>query len=150
MNGTSSDNEIINDTSTDIINNDTEFISDIGNFTSLTNINILGIKLVEDFPSMIIVNCESFNKIDNENMILLFTSKDNSNSFQTETCILPNSQQITSFSCKLPDNIPNGEYIIQSPLNNKYSINYPNNLLSNDGIISFINNNLLLIQLKKK
>ena len=67
---------------------------------------------MEGSSGMIIVDYEKFNKIDNENLILLFTSKDNSNSFQTETCILPNSQQIISFSCKLPDNIPNSEYNI--------------------------------------
>ena len=126
INETNSDIEIINDTSIEsTIYNYKEINSDFDNITSLTSVNILGIELIEESsPKIIKVNCESFNKINNESMNLLFTSKDNLNSFQTEMCRLPNSEQITSFICFLPDNIPNGEYNLKSPSNNKYSINY--------------------------
>ena len=139
------DTEINNDTeiSNDIeISNDTEIISNIENYTFVINVNILDITLREETLNIIQLNCESFNKINDENLNLLFSSKDNLNSFQTETCILPNTEMITSFSCKLPDFMPNDEYKILSPPNNKYFINYSKNIIVKDGIISFFNDNV--------
>ena len=71
-------------------------------------------------------------------MILLFESKNNTNSFKTENCNLDDDEEIiSSFSCQLPENIPNGEYKIKSPSDNKYFINFSNIAFVNNKEISF-------------
>ena len=107
----------------------------------LTNVKILNISPYDASSLFITIDCEPFYKINDENLNLLFVSNQNSISFQTEVCNLPNSEPITSFSCKLPNSIPNGEYIVTSPSDNKYAINYSKNAYVNNGIISFDNNN---------
>ena len=137
---------IDDDETTDIINDgnstsgetdeETTITTTENNETSLlTNVNILSISSYANSPLFINVNCEAFNKINYENLNLLFVSSQNS--FQTEVCNLPNSNPITSFSCKLPNNMPNGEYSIRTPSDNKYNINYSRNAYVNNGIISF-------------
>ena len=101
----------------------------------LTNINILSISSYASSPLFININCEAFNKINDENLNLLFVS--NQNSFLTEVCNLPNSNPITFFSCKLPNSMPNGEYNVRSPSDNKYSIIYSKNVYVNNGVMSF-------------
>ena len=92
------------------------------NNTVLTKVNIISIESRSDYPLIININCEPFEAVNDERMILLFISRDNSNSFETESCILPTPGPISSFSCKIPNNIPNGVYTIESPSDNKYNI----------------------------
>ena len=128
----------------------TENQTEAGN-KELTNVNILNITSLENLPSLININCESFQKVDNENMTLLFVSNDNSNTFQTKSCNLGNEKTITKFTCKLPDNMPNGIYSIKSPSDNKYSIFYPSNAQVSNGVITFnYNNNPLPIDTTKE
>ena len=152
---TSNDTEIINYTSTDIessiynynetdivssiynyteSDNNTEDISDNidDNFTNLININILSIQTNEALPLFIKLNCDPFNNIND--IVLLFMSKDKSKTVQTESCILK-EEVITSFSCKLPNNIEDGTYNIISPSNKKYAINYSKDIYINNGNI---------------
>lgn len=124
--------EILSDNTTDIVS-DTIY----GNISSLINVTILSIESMENFPTLINIYTSPFKRINDENMILLFTSIDNSNSFQTENCILSNIEIISFFSCKLPSNISNGEYIIKSPSENKYKINYSKLVSFVDGSILF-------------
>ena len=149
--GTESDNTDKNDISTTIINdndiisnnisesdNMTEIVSEKieSNETSLTYVNILNIKQINRL--IINIKCENFTKIRNENMILLFKSMNNTNSFKTENCNLDDDEEIiSSFSCQLPENIPNGEYKIKSPSDNKYFINFTNIAFVNNRHISF-------------
>ena len=119
------------------VETDTEIPTESGNETSLTNVNILTITSSENMPLIININCESFQRIENENIILLFVSNDNSNTFQTRNCNLGSEKTITQFSCILPNNMPNGVYSIKSPSNTKYSVFYPSNALVNEGAISF-------------
>ena len=132
-----SDSDIISDNFTQSDNN-TEIISEIieNNLTSLTYVNILSIE--QKNPFLIYIKCENFTKIEDENMILLFESMNNSNSFKTENCNLDNDNEIiSSFSCKLPEDRPNGEYKVKSPSENKYFINFQNIALVNNKEISF-------------
>ena len=103
----------------------------------IINVNILNIKSFEELPFLINVTCENFNKINDEKMVLIFSTSDNSISFQTQNCELPNAESINSFSCQLPNDIPNGEFYIHSPSDSSYSINYSKNILTNNGIITF-------------
>ena len=135
------DNETSVETDTDnntIIDIDTTTIETNGT-SSLINVNILYIIPYSQSPLFITINCESFNKINDENLNLLFTSKNNSISFQTENCILPNSGPISSFSCKLPNNMPNGIYKISSSTDKYYTINYSKSAIVNNGVITFNN-----------
>ena len=131
------DSDIITDNFTQS-DNITEIISEKAesNETSLTYVNILGIKQINF--SMIYIKCENFTKIRNESMILLFESMNKPISFKTENCILDDNEEIiSSFSCKLPENISNGEYKIQSPSDHKYFIKFSNNAFVNNREISF-------------
>ena len=113
-----------------------DFNKSISN-TPIINVNIISINYLDDLPFLINITSESFNNENNENIVLQFISKDNTNSFQTESCTLPSSTNIVSFSCKIPTDISNGEYTIQSPSTSKYSINYSKNILVKDGTITF-------------
>ena len=118
--------------------NFTEIISEIieSNATSLTYVNIKNIQQINFY--LINIKCENFTKIENESMILLFESLNNSNyTFETVNCQLDDNESILSFSCQLPEEIPNGEYMIKSPIGNKYLINFSNKILFNDRDISF-------------
>ena len=104
------------------------------NVSLLTRVNILSI---EQKLSLIIIKCENFTKIKDEDMILLFESKNNSNSFETVICYLDDEEIISTFSCNLPENITNGEYKISSPSQNKYFVYFPNLAFVNKNKISF-------------
>ena len=109
-----------------------------GNNTVSRNVNIISIESRDDIPLILNIQCEPFEEINNEKMVLLFTSKDDSNTFETESCILPTPGPISSFSCKLPNYVPNGVYTIKSPSDNKYIIHYSNIVSIPDGYINFI------------
>ena len=106
-----------------------------------TNVDILGLESISDYPQVINIRCNNFRKIENENMALLFFLRDSSNYIQTESCILPNEETISSFSCKLSNVLPDGIYNVKSPSNIRYIINFSNNIIVNNGIISTSNNN---------
>ena len=145
-NSTKNETDIPTDASTDIdtyANTDSYTEISNTNNTVLTKINIISIESMPNYPLIININCEPFEAVNDEKMILLFISRDNSNSFETESCILPISGPISSFSCKIPSNIPNGVYTIESPSDNKYNI-YSSSIASvTDGNIIFnlIDNN---------
>ena len=139
-NETDSSTDSLTEVNTTEVETDTEKPTEPGN-EAITNVNIITITSLETLPSLININCESFQKVDNEKMILLFVSNDNSNTFQTESCNLGNEKTITKFTCKLPDNMPNGIYSIKSPSDNKYSISYPSNAQVSNGVITFNYNN---------
>ena len=108
---------------------------------SNVNVDILSLESVAESPQIINIKCNNFRKIEKENMILLFFPIGSSNYIQTESCILPNEDMISLFSCKVSNVLPNGVYYIQSPSNSRYTINYSNNIIVNNGIISINNNN---------
>ena len=139
-NSTNNQTDLTTDNSTDINTTVTDSITENGNATSLLiPVNILSITNSEGTP-IITVNCESFQKAGNEPMVLLFISNDNTNTFQTQNCNLPNIETISSFSCILPTTMPNGVYSIQSPSNTGYYIYYPSNVQVSNGQITFYNN----------
>ena len=104
------------------------------------NVDILSLESMADYPEVINIKCNSFRKIENENMALIFIPNDASNYVQTESCILSEGI-ISSFSCKLPNVLPDGVYHVQSPSNNRYIINYSNNIIIQNGLISINDNN---------
>jgi hypothetical protein len=104
-------------------------------------IDILSLESMSDYPQVIIIKCNNFRKIENENMALLFFPRGSPNYIQTESCILPNEETIPSFSCKVPNVLPDGIYNVRSPSNIRYIINFSNNIIINNGIISISNNN---------
>ena len=99
------------------------------------NVDILSLESQTDYPQVINIKCNSFRKIENENMVLLFIPSVGSNIVQTESCIL-SEEIISTFSCKLPSVLSDGVYHVQSPSNNKYIINYSNNIIIKNGLIS--------------
>jgi hypothetical protein len=103
-------------------------------------VDILSLESMADYPEVINIKCNSFRKIENENMALIFIPNDASNYVQTESCILSEGI-ISSFSCKLPNVLPDGVYHVQSPSNNRYIINYSNNIIIQNGLISINDNN---------
>ena len=110
-------------------------------FVSNVNVDILSLGSVVESPQIIIIRCNNFRKIENENMILLFFPRGSSNYIQTESCILPNEDMISSFSCKVSNILSDGVYYIQSPSNCRYNIHFSNNIIVNNGIISINHNN---------
>ena len=105
------------------------------------NVDILSFESMSDYPQVIIIRCNNFRKIENENMALLFFPRGSSNYIQTESCILPNEETISTFSCKVSNVLPDGAYYVQSPSNKRYIINFSNNIIVNNGIISIDYNN---------
>ena len=124
-------------------NNQTDIVTDIVTVATNNTVTPKGtivIKKIEsmvDYPLIITVDCEPFEAVNDEKMTLLFTSTDNSYSFETESCILPTVEPISTFSCKIPNNIPNGVYRINSPSTNKYNILSSSIATVTDGSISF-------------
>ena len=102
-----------------------------------TNVDILGLESISDYPQVINIRCNNFRKIENENMALLFFLRGSSNYIQTESCILPNEETISSFSCKLSNVLPDGIYNVKSPSNIRYIINFSNNIIVNNGWYNF-------------
>ena len=122
-----------------------DFINDFNKTmdnNELIYINIINISSLENNPSFINITCQSFNNIYGENINILFTSTSNkTNSFQTDNCILPPLESVTSFICKMPENIKDDNYKVQSVLDSKYQIIYPKNIEINNGIIEINNHN---------
>ena len=109
--------------------------------TNVSIIDIISLESLVESPLVINIKCNNFRKIENEIMSLLFVPKGSSNYIQTESCILPNEDIISFFSCKVSNVLSNGTYNIQSPPNKRYIINFPNNIFVNNGIISIEDNN---------
>jgi len=105
------------------------------------NVDILGLESMSDYPQVINIKCNNFRKIENENMALLFFPIGSSSYIQTESCILPIEETISSFSCKVSNALPDGIYNVKSPSNNRYIINFQNNIYVKNGIISISSNN---------
>ena len=109
-------------------------------FVSNVFVDIISIESQADYPQIINIQCNNFRKIENENMALLFIPTGGSNYIQTESCILT-EEIISRFSCKLPNVLSDGVYHVQSPSNNKYIINYSNNIFIQNGLILINDNN---------
>ena len=98
-----------------------------------TNINILNITL--NNSTSIFIQTSSFNKRDNENMKLLFTSLDNNYNFETTNCLIDiDKTSIESFDCIIPNisTIQNGNYSINCPNDSLYRIISTKKLMIND------------------
>ena len=101
-------------------------------------VNILSLESIENYPEVIKIKCNNFTKIEDEKMALMFIPNGGSNYIQTDSCVLSEEEIISEFSCKLPNVLSNGVYKVQSPSDNKYIINFSNNIIVNNGIISII------------
>jgi len=101
-------------------------------------VNIISISSMRNYPEIILVRCNDFKFINNENLTLLFISRDNSSyNFKSDSCSLQNNATISSFYCKLPFNISDGSYNVQSPSGNKYAVNLKENILISNRMVSF-------------
>ena len=132
------ENTEINDTiSNDLSYSDIESDNNIINGTNVL-IKINNISQNPNMDAIIVINCEPFEEIKNETLKILFTS--NSSQFETLICLLPkNLTTIISFSCQIPqlNTIQNNIYIVQSPPENQYIINYPYKINIENGNIIF-------------
>ena len=112
------------------------------NGTEYTYINILNVNKITN--KMISVECEPFNKIENENIKILFISNDGdtTKNFATENCFINNENSISSFICPIPDSslINNGIYKLSSSEENLYKINSPGTISVNNGNIIYEKN----------
>ena len=103
-----------------------------------TIINIISIYSMRNYPEIIFVRSNTFNFINNENLTLLFISRDNSShNFKSDSCNLQYNSTISSFYCKLPFNISDGYYNVRSPSGNKYAVNLKENILISNRMVSF-------------
>ena len=123
------------------ISNETYNIT--GNYSNV-EINIINMSSIPNMNTIIDINCEPFNKIENETVKIIFTSINNSNNnnfqFETKNCIIPTySTIIESFRCEIPalNTIPNNIYKVESSPNSRYIINYPHNINIENGNIIF-------------
>ena len=110
-------------------------------FINKVYVEIISLEVEPDYPQIINIICNSFRPINNEEMVLLFSKKDGSSIFRTESCILSKEEIISSFSCKVPDILSDGVYRVESPSYNNYNIYFSNDILVNNGIISLSNSN---------
>ena len=135
--------QIINNENSTSINDTINVINSTGGENvNISNVyvDILSLESVTDYPQIINIKCNSFRKIENENMALLFIPSGGYNYFQTESCILT-EEIISAFSCKLPNILSDGVYHLQSPSNNRYIINFSNNIIVKNGLITINNYN---------
>ena len=118
---------------TNILNISTTYSETNG--TGYTYINIKNVSMIVN--NMISVQCEPFQKIENENIKILFVSTDGDDTviFETENCYINNGNSINSFLCNVPDLslINNGIYKLSSPEENLYKINSPGTISINNG-----------------
>ena len=113
---------------TNIINN----INTIINIQK-SNINILNISL--NNSTSIFIQTSNFNRINNENMKLIFTSDNNAYNFETTNCLIdPSKTSIESFNCIIQNisTIQNGNYSITCPNDSLYQIISTKKLMIND------------------
>ena len=105
-------------------------------------INIISINSMRKYPEIIFVKSNVFKFINNENLTLLFISRNNSShNFKSDSCILQNNPTFSSFYCKLPFNISDGYYNVQSPSGNMYYVNLIENVLISNRMVYFENKN---------
>ena len=135
------DSTMVNDSVTNNIIKSDKIITPSTTVETNVIVDILNLKFEDDSSQIINIRCNNFRKIENVNMALLFVLKGSSVYIPTESCILPNEEIISSFSCKISNVLPDGIYSVQSPPNNRYIINYSNNIIVNNGIISINDNN---------
>ena len=101
------------------------------NNTDLNNIN--NINIYDNSPNILNINCQRPISNENNKIILKFKSKDNN--FDIDKCDIPNTKQITSFNCTLPNNLLDGKYNINIQLSNGLNINYSKTIEIKKGII---------------
>ena len=96
-------------------NSDNIIDPDIDNNINFSGYNIItNIIIYENNPKILNVKCEPFTNSANKKIILSFKSNNSQINFDVDNCIIPNSNEITSFTCTLPDNISDGFYRINT------------------------------------
>ena len=106
-------------------------------FNNIVNATITDIKLINN--TFIYVECNEFQNIDRDPMILIFNT--DSNNFKTKSCSIDSKEEYTqNFTCEIEDlsNIITGEYYIKSPDYIKYQVNSLGKVEIEDGKLNYI------------
>ena len=112
---------------------------DPGNNTNFdpNNVYISRIVIYEDSPKVLNFNTNGFSNLNNKKIIVRLTQKNNTNSFyDINNCTFSNPYVINSFTCTLPDNIPDGVYNI-IPQNNEFNFTYSKDIEAKNGLLIF-------------
>ena len=91
-------------------NNNFDNNSDITGYTIINNIIIY-----ENNTKILNVKCNQLSNPQNKKIVLSFKSNNSQiNNFEVDNCTILNHNEITSFTCTLPDNIADGFYRINT------------------------------------
>jgi hypothetical protein len=110
-----------------------------GNETNIdpNHVYISRIVIYEDSPKILNFNTNGFSNLNNKKIIVRLTQKYNTNSFyDLNNCTFSNPYVINSFTCSLPDNIPDGIYNI-NPQNNEFNFTYSKDIEAKNGLLIF-------------
>jgi hypothetical protein len=95
------------------------------------------IVIYEDSPKVLNFNTNGFSNFNNKKIIVRLTQKTNTNSFyDINNCTFSNPYVINTFTCSLPDNIPDGIYNI-IPQNNEFNFTYSKDIEAKSGLLIF-------------
>ena len=93
---------------------------------------INSIKINEDSPKVLNFKTKEFKNYDNNKIII--TLNQNNNTYDISNCTFENPYIINTFSCALPNNIPDGVYNI-NPEFNDFNFSYSKDIEIKDGLI---------------
>ena len=97
---------------------------------------INSIKIYEDSPNILIFNTNGFPNLNNKNIYVRLTQKNSSSTYDINSCTFSNPYVINSFTCSLPNNLPDGVYRI-NPQNNEFNFTYNNDIEMKSGLMIF-------------
>lgn len=107
-----------------------------------TNLNpnyvyINRIVIYEDSPKILNFNTSGFSNLNSKKLIVRLTQKNDSTSFyDINSCTSSNPYVINSFTCTLPDDIPDGIYRI-NPQDNEFNFTYGKDIEAKNGLLIF-------------
>ena len=118
---------------------DSEPITEPIDIDTSNSIRINNIIINENTKNILNVNCDRFIYLNNKKLKLKFSSKyaNNNESFVLDDCTPSNSSitAFTSFTCKLPENIPNGMYRINEHSTDGFNFTFDKDIEIKNGLI---------------
>ena len=93
------------------------------------------IKIYEETPNVLNIKCTEFKNYDNKRISIKLLSKNSSIYYDINNCTFSNPYIIDSFSCVVPNNIPDGSYYINPQNNSGFNFTYSNDIEIKNGLI---------------
>ena len=105
------------------------------NYNDPNYIYFNSIIIYEENPNVLNIKCSQFSNNDNKRISIKLLSKNSPVYYDINNCTFSNPYIINSFSCVIPNNIPDGNYSINPQNNNGFNFTYSNDIEIKNGLI---------------